>query len=89
MNRKNITRLETAFVVSDATMSYYSFGGINKQIDLERNNRDQWYARYVATEKEYDLDMDRDEFSEDQWTAFVDTRIVILKKVLAVRCSVC
>lgn len=66
---------EAAFVVSDTTMSYYSYGGINKQIDIARSDRDQWYSLFIASGKEYDLDVDRDELGQDQLTVFVDTRI--------------
>lgn len=66
---------EAAFVVSEASKCYYSYGGINKQMDLTRSDRDQWYAQFIANGKEYELDVDRDELSQDQWTVFVDTRI--------------
>ena len=66
---------EAAFIVSDATMCYYSYGGINKQIDIARSDRDQWYAEFIASGKEYDLDVDRDELSHDALTVFVDTRL--------------
>ena len=66
---------EAAFLVSDATKYYYSYGGINKHMDLTRSERDQWYARFIAAGKEYELDVDRDELSQDRWTVFVDTRI--------------
>ena len=64
--QKDAFGYEAAFVVSDATMCYYSYGGINKQMDLSRSHRDQWYAQFVATRKAYDLDVDRDELSQDQ-----------------------
>lgn len=66
---------EAAFLVSDASKCYYSYGGINKQMDLTRSDRDQWYPQFIATGKEYELDVDRDELSQDRWTVFVDTRI--------------
>lgn len=66
---------EAAFLVSEASKCYYSYGGINKQMDLTRSDRDQWYTQFIVTGKEYELDVDRDELSQDQWTVFVDTRI--------------
>lgn len=72
---KNALDYEAAFVVSDASKCYYSYGGINKQMDLSRSDRDQWYTQFLQTGKEYDLDVDHDELSQDQWTVFVDTRI--------------
>lgn len=73
--QKNAFEYEAAFAVSNATMCYYSYGGISKQMDLEGNERDQWYVRFVSSGKEYDLDVDHDELSQDQWTVFVNARI--------------
>lgn len=72
---KDALDYEAAFVVSDASKCYYSYGGINKQMDLARNDRDQWYVQFIASGKEYELDVDHDELSQDQWTVFVDARI--------------
>jgi len=74
-SQKEAFGYEAAFLVSEASKCYYSYGGINKQIDLTRSDRDQWYTRFIETGKEYELDVDRDELSQDQWTVFVDTRI--------------
>ena len=73
--QKNAFGYEAAFIVSDATLCYYSYGGINKQMDLHQSDRDQWYVEFVGSGKEYELDVDRDELSQDQWTVFVDARI--------------
>lgn len=73
--QKNTFGYEAAFVVSDETKSYYSYGGINKQMNLAESDRDRWYTQFVSSGKKYDLDVDHDEFSQDQWTVFVDTRI--------------
>ena len=66
---------EAAFVVSDASKLYYSYAGLNKKIEEAGADRDLWYARFVASGEDYDLDVDRDELGGDQWTIFVDTRI--------------
>ena len=73
--QKDLFGYEAAFVVSDASLCYYSYGGINKQMDPILSNRDKWYARFLASGKDYDVDVDRDELSQDQWTVFVDARI--------------
>ena len=73
--QKDTFGYEAAFVVSDASLRYYSYGGINKQMDPILSNRDKWYARFLASGKDYDVDVDRDELSQDQWTVFVDARI--------------
>lgn len=72
---KDTFNYEAAFVVSDSSRIYYSYKGVNKEIDSERNDRDQWYANFVSSGKEYNLDVDHDELTQDQWTVFVDTRI--------------
>ena len=66
---------EAAFVVSDGSRKYYSYAGLNKRLDLERSERDQWYNHFIQTGSEYLLDVDRDEVSQDVWTVFVDARI--------------
>ena len=66
---------EAAFLVSASSMNYYSYGGISKKMDVVRADRDLWYTQFLASGKEYDLDVDRDELSQDQWTIFVDARI--------------
>ena len=73
--QKNIFGYEAAFVVSDASMCYYSYGGINKQMDPIISDRDKWYSRFLLSGKKYEVDVDRDEVSQDQWTVFVDARI--------------
>ena len=66
---------ETAFVVSDASRHYYSYAGVNKRMDLENSDRDQWYVQFVQGGAPYELDVDRDEVSQDMWTVFVDARV--------------
>jgi len=73
--QKDTFGCEAAFVVSDASKRYYSYGGINKKLDPEDSERDQWYPRFLRSGKEYDIDVDRDELSQDEWTVFVDARI--------------
>ena len=73
--QKNAFDYEAAFVVSDESKCYYSYGGISKQMDLVSSDRDQWYSEFLSSGRDYDLDVDRDELSQDQWTVFVDARI--------------
>ena len=73
--QKSAFGYEAAFVVSDSTMNYYSYGGLNKHMDVAQNDRDQWYADFIASGEDYRLDVDRDEWSQDRLTVFVDTRI--------------
>ena len=76
--QKNIFGYEAAFVVSDASMCYYSYGGINKQMDPIISDRDKWYSRFLLSGKKYEVDVDRDEVSQDQWTVFEGTQEPII-----------
>ena len=66
---------ESAFVVSAASLKYYTWQGLGKQINPEGGERDRWYTDFLSHNEEYQLDVDRDEFGADAWTVFVDTRI--------------
>ena len=66
---------ESAFVVSAATLHYYTYQGFGKHIDPDAGGRDRWYADFLTRNEDYQLDVDRDEFGSDAWTVFVDTRI--------------
>ena len=72
---RNGLKCEAAFVVSEASRHYYSYAGVNKRMDLENSERDQWYVDFVGSGAPYALDVDRDEVSQDMWTVFVDARI--------------
>ena len=66
---------ETAFVVSDLSKRYYSLKGLHKIIHPETDPHDVWYPEFLATGREYALDVDNDELGQDVWTVFVNTRI--------------
>jgi diguanylate cyclase (GGDEF)-like protein len=64
----------TAFFVSAHTSSYYHFKGVHKQID-PGDAHDVWYYRFIASGKEYDLDVDTDETSNNVLTLFINYRV--------------
>ncbi len=66
---------EAAFVVSNSTGRYYTPDGVNKIIDPEHTEYDRWYSRFIDSGRDYDLDVDNDEFSQDAWTVFVNSRM--------------
>ena len=66
---------EAAFVVSEASRKYYSYGGVNKFLDLESSERDQWYNHFIQTGMPFLMDVDLDEVAEDVWTVFADARV--------------
>lgn len=65
----------TAYVVSDATKSYYTQGGIAKILDPAKDTRDAWYNRFVDSKVEYMLKINVDEVRKNSWMLYVDTRI--------------
>ena len=79
---------ESAFVVSARSLRYYSYNGLNKIIDWHADKRDQWYADFIDENREYGLQVDRDEVSQDAWTVFVDSRIEDSKGNLVGVCGV-
>lgn len=66
---------QAAFLVSAASGRYYAASGGSKIIDPQSGGRDSWYADFMARGNAYELDIDPDEFGQDAWTVFVDTRI--------------
>lgn len=72
---KKATDAQTAFLVSDNTKRYYSVDGLNKIIDVDKDEHDIWYSIFANTRKPYDLDVDVDQVNGDTWTVFVNARI--------------
>ena len=66
---------DSAFLVSEGTRRYYTYGGLNKIVDPENDPHDIWYSLFVEKDKPYDLDVDSDEVNQGQWTVFVNSRI--------------
>ena len=66
---------QAAFLVSADSGRYYAASGGSKILDPQSGGRDRWYADFMARGNAYELDIDPDEFGQDAWTVFVDTRI--------------
>ncbi|MBO7703678.1 MAG: GGDEF domain-containing protein [Solobacterium sp.] len=66
---------EAAFVVSETTGNYYSYQGLTKVINPAEDSYDRWYTDFAESGKEYALDVDNDELSQNAWTVFVNARI--------------
>lgn len=81
-------RYEAAFVVSEGSLRYYSYGGLNKRMDTDNNKRDKWYVEFLASGKPYDVDVDRDEVGQDLWTVFADARVENKRGELLGACGV-
>ncbi len=65
----------STFFVSEATKTYYHFSGINKTISPD-DPHDVWYYDFVASGKDYDLDVDNDEVRANTLTIFINYRLV-------------
>ncbi len=75
MSIKKNFRCSATFLISDATKNYYSYGGLNKKVDVEKNPHDIWYKVFVDKNVPYDFDIDIDEVNKNAWTVFVNARI--------------
>jgi diguanylate cyclase (GGDEF)-like protein len=64
----------TAFFISAQSSTYYHIKGVHKQIDPS-DEHDVWYYRFIASDKEYDLDVDTDETSNNILTLFINYRV--------------
>jgi len=73
----------TTFFVSANTDRYYYPGGSLKRIS-PRNMRDIWYYTFVASKKEYELNVDLSQQDQDALTIFVNFRLEDKGKFLGV-----
>lgn len=64
----------TSFFVSEATGTYYYFGGILKQVDPDEP-RDVWYYRVRDMEEPFEINVDYDMANQDAMTIFVNYRV--------------
>lgn len=65
----------TSFFISSLTSNYYHFKGTHKTISYN-DDHDIWYFKFISSEKEYDLDVDNDEASDNILTVFINYRVV-------------
>ena len=79
---------DAANVISESSRRYYSNDGLNKIIDTENDAHDIWYKNFVDKNEKYIINVDVDEMSQNQWTAFVDVRIEDTDGTLLGVCSV-
>lgn len=65
----------STFFVSAKTRRYYHFKGFHKTIS-RYDAHDVWFYRFVASGKEYDLDVDTDEAAGNVLTIFINSRLL-------------
>lgn len=71
---KNKYNYDSVFLVSDASMNYYHYNGINKVLS-EDNAHDVWYSSFLNKNVAYDLDVDTDEANHNRLSVFVNCRM--------------
>lgn len=64
----------TAFFISAKTRTYYHYKGILKTIQ-PTDPHDVWYYNLINSDKEYDLDVDTDEASNNTLTIFINNKV--------------
>ena len=63
-----------AYIICDATKTYYVSTGIAKTVSTGDEN-DAWYFDFINSQKDYELNVDYDEFYEYKVSLFVNKRI--------------
>lgn len=65
----------TSFFVSDTTATYYSTGGVLKNVDA-KEPRDTWYFRVRDMAEPYEINVDADLANRDALTIFINYRVL-------------
>lgn len=64
-----------AFVISEKTHRYFTPKGISRIIAPKEDPYDIWYQFFLDSNKDFDLDTDRDQVNDYKWTIFINMRI--------------
>lgn len=72
---ENEMEYNTAFIISEKSKKYYTYGGISKIISPYEDEYDSWYSTFTESGKAYDFDVATDDLENDVWTIFVNSRI--------------
>lgn len=71
---KNKYNYDSVFLVSPQTDRYYNFHGIARIID-HSNPENNWVNTFLSSDKEYDLNIDKDKSAHDTITVFVNCSV--------------
>ena len=66
---------ENVYFSSAKTLNYYSPQGLIEVLAPASDPYDQWYFDFVESGKDYDLDVEFDQYNNDIWTVFFDKRM--------------
>ena len=67
---------QMVFAVCDQSGAYYTYDGISKYVDPEKNQHDIWYRMFLERAQAYDLDVDTDEANQWALSVFVNYEIL-------------
>ena len=67
---------QMVFIASDKSGAYYTYDGISKYIDVEKDAHDIWYKNFKSSNKKYLLNIDTDESNNGELTVFINREIV-------------
>ncbi|MCQ2550384.1 MAG: cache domain-containing protein [Lachnospiraceae bacterium] len=67
---------QMAFAVSEASCAYYTYNGVSKFLDPEKDDHDVWYRDSVRSGQKYVLNVDTDEDYNWSLSIFVNTSVM-------------
>ena len=73
---KNQFGYTSTFVVSENTKRYYTPSGIAKIVNSQEDPYDNWYPMFVDSDVNLQVETNRDQLSNYNWTIFVIARII-------------
>lgn len=68
-------KVEYTYCTSENTKKYFSTNGLERVINPNNNQHDEWYPKFINSGKEYNVSIDTDQINGGTWTVFVDARI--------------
>ena len=64
-----------SYVVSDKTKRFYTSSGIEKIVNPQNDPYDNWYPMFLASEYDLQVNTERDQMSDYNWSLFINSRI--------------
>ena len=72
---KNQFGYASTYVISDKTKRFYTPTGVAKIVNPQMDPYDNWYPIFMKTGLKIQVDTNRDQFNDYQWTIFINARI--------------
>lgn len=73
---KNQFGFVSTYVISEKTKRFYTPNGIAKIVNPQMDPYDNWYPIFMKTGLKLQVDTNRDQFYNYQWTIFINARII-------------